>query len=68
VVSKHWAVSSMLSMVSELCSCWPVAARVGSGISIREPVSDHRHLGFLRAKNIYFSRQRIFNKLAKNIY
>ena len=26
VVSKHWAVSSMLPMLSELCSCWPVGS------------------------------------------
>jgi len=24
VVSKHWAVSSMLSVLSEPCSCWAV--------------------------------------------
>jgi len=31
VASKWWAVTSMLPMLSEPCSCWPVAASVGSG-------------------------------------
>jgi len=31
VVSKQWAVSSMLAMLSEPCTCWLAAADVGSG-------------------------------------
>jgi len=31
VVSKQWAVSSVMPMLSVRCSCWPVAADVGSG-------------------------------------
>jgi len=34
MIFKHWAVFSMLPMLSELCSCSPVAATVGSRHSL----------------------------------